>query len=285
MKTLYIDVYFMINFTVDILAIFLAQRMVHIGINIRRSILSGLVGAAFAVCELFIHNNPLHLLCASLFTLIISIITCKGASVSRKIKFLISFYIAAFLISGVVSFIYQLMDRYLKDILVESNKSANGKALVFSAVILLIIGALRLFIMLFSGSVNEKSVKIRIDLCDKSISVEALVDTGNLVKDPMNMNPVIFLKKSYAEKIFPCEILELWHLDSLSTELKKRIHLIPVTRNAQTHVMTGVRVDKVTVYSESTAECIDATIVIDKEEGTFGGYYALTPYVAVCNNV
>ena len=285
MKTLYIDVYFMINFTVDILAIFVAQKIVHISINIRRLILSGLIGAIFAVCELFIDSSLFHILWSSLFILIISVISCKNTSVSRKIKFLLSFYVAVFLIGGIVSFMYQLMDKYLKNILVESNKSANGKALVFSAVILLIIGALRLFIMLFSGSVNEKSVKIRIELNDKSMEIEALVDTGNLVKDPMNMNPVIFIKRSYAEKIFPSEVIELWHLDSLSTEFKKRIHLIPVTRSAQTHVMTGVRVDKVTVYSGDRAERIDATIVIDKEEGTFGGYYALTPYVAICNNV
>ena len=285
MKTLYIDVYFMINFTVDILAIFVAQKIVHISINIRRLILSGLIGAIFAVCELFIDSSLFHILWSSLFISIISVISCKNTSVSRKIKFLLSFYVAVFLIGGIVSFMYQLMDRYLKNILVESNKSANGKALVFSAVILLIIGALRLFIMLFSGSVNEKSVKIRIELNDKSMEIEALVDTGNLVKDPMNMNPVIFIKRSYAEKIFPSEVIELWHLDSLSTEFKKRIHLIPVTRSAQTHVMTGVRVDKVTVYSGDRAERIDATIVIDKEEGTFGGYYALTPYVAICNNV
>ena len=285
MKTLYIDVYFMINFTVDILAIFVAQKIVHISINIRRLILSGLIGAIFAVCELFIDSSLFHILWSSLFISIISVISCKNTSVSRKIKFLLSFYVAVFLIGGIVSFMYQLMDKYLKNILVESNKSANGKALVFSAVILLIIGALRLFIMLFSGSVNEKSVKIRIELNDKSMEIEALVDTGNLVKDPMNMNPVIFIKRSYAEKIFPSEVIELWHLDSLSTEFKKRIHLIPVTRSAQTHVMTGVRVDKVTVYNGDRAERIDATIVIDKEEGTFGGYYALTPYVAICNNV
>ena len=285
MKTLYIDVYFMINFTVDILAIFVAQKIVHISINIRRLILSGLIGAIFAVCELFIDSSLFHILWSSLFISIISVISCKNTSVSRKIKFLLSFYVAVFLIGGIVSFMYQLMDKYLKNILVESNKSANGKALVFSAVILLIIGALRLFIMLFSGSVNEKSVKIRIELNNKSMEIEALVDTGNLVKDPMNMNPVIFIKRSYAEKIFPSEVIELWHLDSLSTEFKKRIHLIPVTRSAQTHVMTGVRVDKVTVYNGDRAERIDATIVIDKEEGTFGGYYALTPYVAICNNV
>ena len=284
MQTLYIDVYFMVNFTVDILAIFIALKMVHLGVDIKRLILSALIGAVFAICELFIENNILHILLSSAFVLIISFTSCKATSFSRKVKFLLSFYITAFLISGAVSYMYGLMDRYLKDFIAETNGSANSKALVFSAVVLLMIGALRLFVMIFSSSLNEKDVQIKIEICKQSITVDAIVDTGNLVKDPMNMNPVIFLKKSYAERIFPQEVIELSHLDALSNEFRKRIRLIPVTRGAQTHVMTGVRVDKVTVLCAEKSEEIDATIVIDKEEGTFGGYYALSPYVAVCSD-
>ena len=111
-----------------------------------------------------------------------------------------------------------------------------------------------------------------------------MIDTGNLVKDPMNMNPVIFIKKTLAEKILPIEVIELSHLDSLTPDFRKRIRLVPVTQNSQTHVMTGVRVDRVMVFNGNSKEAIDATIVIDKEEGTYGGYYALAPYVAVCSD-
>lgn len=284
MKTLYIDVYFMINFTVDILAIFVALKTVHISTNIRRLIVSGLLGALLAVCELFVVKNILHILLAAFFVFLISNITCREASLLRKIKFLISFYISSFLISGAVNFVYSLMDRYLEDVSISSGNSANRRMLIFSLIILMMIGVLRLFIMVFANSINEKSVRIIVELGDEVLGLDALVDTGNLVKDPMNMNPVIFLKRSYAEKIIPTHVIELSHIDTLSNDFKKRIRLIPVTRNSETHVMTGIRVDKVIIYNGKSKEPIDATIVIDKEEGTYGGYYALVPYVAVCNN-
>lgn len=284
LKTLYIDVYFMINFTVDILAIFLALKLTHLRIKMKRIILCGIIGGAFAIIELFIPGKASNLLLAASFLLLITQISCGMASLSRRIKFLLAFYISTFLISGIVSFMYELMDRYVKNILLESNQSTNRKALVFSLIILLIIGALRLFVMIFSSSLNEKSVRIVIDIHDKCLEVEALIDTGNLVKDPMNMNPVVFIKMDYAKRIFPREVIELSHLDALPTEYRKRIRLIPVTRNGQTHVMTGVRVDEVAVINGGKKECIEATIVIDKEEGTFGGYFALAPYVAVCEN-
>ena len=284
MKTLYIDVYFMINFTVDMLAVFIAIKMVHLKPSIKRLIISGLLGATLAIIELFVKNEIWNVLLAAIFVILITLICAKEASFLRKIKFLISFYIAAFLISGGVNYIYGLMDKHLKDLLINTEGSANRKALVFSLIILMMIGALRLFIMIFSNSINQKSARVLIELGSKSLGVDALIDTGNLVKDPMNMNPVIFIKKDYAKKIFPNEIIELSNLDSLSTEFRKRIRLVPVTRNSQTHVMTGVRVDRVMVFNGNSKEAIEATIVIDKEEGTFGGYYALAPYVAVCSD-
>ena len=279
MKTLYIDVYFMINFTVDILAIFIATRLVHAKISISKLALSGILGAVLAILELFVDNIFLHIFLAATFVLIISVICCKNLSFFRSIKFIISFYIASFLISGAVNFVYSILDEYIDRFHTIQSSTTNRKALVFSLIILLIMGVIRLFIMMFSEYINEKSTRLLIRLEDKTLEIDALIDTGNLVKDPMNMNPVIFIKKKCAEHFFPASITELSNIDSLSQSYRKRIRLIPVTRNSETHVMIGVRVDKVMICNEKNREEIDATIVIDKEEGTFGGYYALVPFV------
>lgn len=285
LKTLYIDVYFMINFTVDILSIFIALKLAHMNVNLKKLILSGILGAAFAVVELFIRNMIVHIILASVFIFLISYISCKGASFARNVKFIIFFYLSAFFISGAVNFVYSILDRWLKGLFSpQADDNTNKKALVFSLIILLLIGVVRLLIMMLSNSINEKSTRIKLKLEEKTLELDALIDTGNLVKDPMNMNPVIFLKKCYAEKIIPATVIELTNLDSLSTDYRKRIRLIPVTKNSQTHVMTGIRMDKVIITGKGSDEEINATVVIDKEEGTYGGYYALTPYVSVLGN-
>ena len=136
--------------------------------------------------------------------------------------------------------------------------------------------------MVFSNSIGEKCMRLYIKIEDKTLELEALVDTGNLVRDPMNMNPVIFLKPLAAAYIFPSQIMDLSEIDKLSITYKKRIRLVPITQAGETHVMTGVRVDEISVYNSSgKREEISATIVIDKEGGTYGGYEALMPYVAI----
>lgn len=285
MKTIYIDVYFMINFTVDILALFAASRMVCIRTSIHQLVFGGVIGAMLAIAALFLESTFLNILISAIFVFSLYRIFCKRLSIRRSVKFMIAFYISSFLISGIVNFVYSILDRYIGDMIPANSETTNRKAIIFSLIILFIIGAIRVFIMMITDSMNVKSTRLMIKLEDKSIEVDALVDTGNLVKDPMNMKPVIFLKSRYAESIVPRSVIELSDLDNLKSDFRKRIRLIPVTRNSKTHVMTGLRVDKVLICKENHREEIDATVVIDKEEGTFGGYYALAPYVAVCNHV
>ena len=65
----------------------------------------------------------------------------------------------------------------------------------------------------------------------------------------------------------------------LDYSYKKRIRLIPITKGERTRVMTGVRVDRLLVKVEKKYVETEATVVIDKDEGDFGGYFALAPSV------
>lgn len=284
MKTVYIDVYFLINFTVDILAAFVSLKMLHTKIYMKRLIFVGVIGGLLSVIQIFVKSVLLNIILAAFFIFLISLFSCGEISLGRRIRFILLYYFSSFLIGGTVSFVYEIMDRYLHDIIKNSQDTTNRKVLIFSLIILLIIGGLRLFIMMFSDSIKEKSTRLVIKIDDKTLDLEALIDTGNLVRDPMNMNPVVFIKRICAEEIFPESVIDLCDIDNLEIGYRKRIRLIPVTRNSSTHVMTGVKVDKVFICLNSKMEEIDATVVVDKEEGTYGGFLALTPYVTTGKN-
>ncbi len=285
MQTIYIDVYFLINFTVDILAIYIALKFSKMKTVAVRLILSALLGAAFATVELFLKENIfLHITLSSVFLILLSFVACRRASILRRIKFLLSFFVASFIISGIVNLVYNVLDKYAKPFFEGMDSSSeNRKILIFSLIILIVIGVFRILIMLFSNSMSEKSMRLHIEVENKCAEVDALVDSGNLVKDPMSMCSVIFLNRNAASRLFPSQILELSELDKLESSFKKRIRLIPVTRNGETHIMTGVRVDSISAVHNGDLQEIDATVVIDKE-GTYGGYDALAPYFAIGND-
>lgn len=285
MTTLYIDVFFLINFTVDLLAVFFSCRLLSIRTSVPRLIICGVFGSIAAIIDLFVpHYLLIKLANCVACLLFIGMLAAKKISFIRRIKLLAVFFVCECLLGGMVYYAYEVLNKYFSDVLSDVNgDTENRKALIFSVIILVVIGAFKLVIMLFTGERSIRSAEIEIEVEGNKASAEALVDSGNLVCDPMNMCPVIFIKPSLACKILPRNIIELSGLDNLSEGYRKRIRLIPVSRNGSTHVMTGIRVDRVSVKWEQHKEEVDATVAIDKEDGDFGGYEALVPASALEN--
>jgi stage II sporulation protein GA (sporulation sigma-E factor processing peptidase) len=188
------------------------------------------------------------------------------------------FFISQFIIGGCVYFGYSLLDRFLLKYLDPSGGGVENRgALYFSVIILFALGVTKLLITVLSDTSKEKSALVKLMLGVRRCEFEALIDTGNLVKDPLSMTPVMFVKKSAAARLIPKNVLELENIDALDKDFRKRIRLIPVTRGGETHVLTGFRVDSVTVTVEGKQAEVEMTLAIDKEEGSFGGYEALIP--------
>ena len=283
MRTLYIDVFFLINFAVDTLAIYAALKLSSIKAKTGRVMFGGVIGAVLAIVDILVISMQTHRLIMEIgLILFLACYVCGGISIKRRLKFSASFYFSVFLISGAVNYFYELLDKYFAPIIETGIGGENRNVLKFSLLILLIIGVLRILIMVFTNSISEKSIRLYISIDGKTLELDALIDSGNLVKDPMNMSPVIFLKSVAGKVIFPDNVTDLCDINKLDITYQKRIRLIPVTRDESTHVMIGIRADEISVYNRrGKREMIEGTVVIDKEEGTYGGFEALVPYAAV----
>lgn len=286
-KTLYIDVYFLINFTVDLLSLYFAARFSKIPTTIKRLIIASLFGALSAVGIVFLPENTLlKFVAAALGLLLIGFIAPKKITLRRKIKYIFAFLIFEALVGGVVTFIWGLLDRYISDFFNGFEGGAvNRKMLFLSLIVLLSIGVFKMLVSLFTNVETEESVDLEIRFVNKTAIVSAFVDSGNLAVDPMDMTPVLLIKKEIAEGILPVNIDQICDIDSLDRQIKKRIRLIPISRGGETHVLVGVKVDSVKIIKGDFAEEIAVTLAIDKEGGTFGGYKALMPSAALENAI
>ena len=92
MRTLYIDVYFLINFTVDILSLYFAAMFSKIPTSTKRLVISALLGSTTAVITVFLPEQPLlKFVVATLGLLLMGYIAPKPIKLRRKIKFILSF--------------------------------------------------------------------------------------------------------------------------------------------------------------------------------------------------
>ncbi len=281
MKVLYIDVYFLLNFTVDILAAFFTSRILRVKTSSRRFILIGIIGGLSAcVSVLFDEIKLVGIASTILFLFLLGIVSSLSITLIRRIRYVFVYFILELLIGGVVSFFYSKLDDYFGSLFEKIEGGAeNRRLLVISLIILIAIGVLRVFIMIFGSSRGYGTAKVTIKLFEKSVQAEAMIDSGNLVRDPMSMRPIIFIKRELAVKIFPENLIELSDLDGLDKRIRKRIRLIPVSKGDVTHVYTGVLPDSVQFNGDEGVNELDLIVAIDKEEGTYNGYLALAPSV------
>ncbi len=285
MQTLYIDVYFLINFTVDFLALYFASLFSKVPTNTCKLVVSSLLGALSAVFIIFLPEVPMYKMAASAVSLIlIGYFSTVKVSGLRHLRFTVSFIIFEALVGGFVSWLWDVFDRYLYDALSSAESApVNRKMLFFSVIVLILVGVFKMIVSFFSNIVGEGSVELEIKCLGKSIKCEAFVDSGNLAVDPMDMQPILFVKKELARKLLPENVIDLTDPDSLSRDVRKRIRLIPVSRGGVTHVLTGIKADSIDICKGERRDAVLATLAIDKEEGSYGGFFALIPSGIVGN--
>ena len=285
MRTLYIDVYFLINLTVDILSLYFACILSKIPTTTRRLVAASVFGSMCAVGVVLLPENVIvKIIFCGVGLMFIGYVTPKGVTWRRRIKFTLAFLAFESLVGGIVSLIWNLFDKYISRYFDSSEGGAiNRKMLFLALIVLLCIGVFKMLVSVFSNVESEGSVDLEISFLNQVETISAFIDSGNFAKDPMDMSPVILIKKEIARRIMPENIVELTDIDLLDKGVKKRIRLIPISRGGQTHVLVGVKADSVRVKRGDCYENLRVTLAVDKEGGSYGGFMALMPSAALDN--
>lgn len=284
MQTLYVDVYFLINFTVDLLALYFAAALSKAPTSAVRISVSAAVGALGAVLIILLPEMPLlKMLCSFLSVLLMAFIGTKKIRLVRRMKFTFAFFIFSALVGGATYYAWGIFDKFLYGKITEEGGVTNRKMLFFSMIVLFSIGVFKMIVSFFSHTQCEGSAEVEISFGEKTLRAEAFIDSGNLAIDPMDMRPVLFIKTGVAEDVFPENVVHLGDPDVLPRDVRRRIRLIPISRGGATHVLTGIKADKVCIIKNGRCEQISVTVAIDKEDGDYGGYDILLPSSVVCD--
>ncbi len=278
---MYIDVYFLINFTVDLLAFHLAAVFTKIKLRSHRLMFATLLSSLYACMMIFFSGEPWVAALLSIVSLIIVSYTLVGGiRILRRIKLMVSFFLFLTVIGGIVHWTYGMLSEYFPQ--QEQAEVHDRRLLILAVLVLLSIGIIRLLFLLFFNSATERTSRLRLEFMGREILLDALVDTGNLLKDPMDMTPVMLIKKKAVSSLFPKGIPDINEVDN-SPELKHHVRLIPVCQNGISVIKTGFRPERVFVKKNNRYVETRMTFIIDEENGTFGGYDALVPSCALEN--
>lgn len=125
--------------------------------------------------------------------------------------------------------------------------------------------------------------KVTIQLFENEETIDAILDTGNMLKDPITRAPVIIVEKSKLYTILPANLLDniekiiggdgdLFNSQVAESKYFNRLKIIPFSSiGKQNGLMLGIKADKVIIQDE---EITDAIIGISSQKLS-NGYSAL----------
>ena len=278
MKTLYIDVYFLLNFTVDALAIYFSLMLCKAPSSIKRITLGALIGAIASCITVLTRPHPV------LFALILLVSLAAASYASsrrigpvRRFRLFVAILFFETLIGGIVFWIYSLLERIIPPFAGDYESGAQNKnMLLLSVIILLSMGIIKLGFRIYNSSTSIKSAEIIAEFLGKTVTFQGLIDSGNLIKDPLSGKAVIICKYRAVSELFTEHGSEsaLSHPDDL---IKPRLRVIPIKGVGADGVLMGFMPDRAGIKRYGREDNVSVVIAVDYNEGDFMGFDALLP--------
>ena len=284
--TIYLDVVLLENLIMNSIIVYVTAIITKEKIKHIRIILASLIGAIYSILS-YISKLPIF---SNLFIkIILSIIMVYVAFNPKEIKILgkelLLFYLTSFLFGGVafaLIYIIKPQEILMKD----------GLFLGTYPLKTVFIGAIVASIILIAGfkvvksKISKKDMycKITIKLEGKQKEINVMIDTGNLLKEPISGMPVIVVEHTELYGILPKEILNNLEkilggdLSNIPEEIKNsyitKLKVIPYSSlGKQNGMLLGIKAEQIIIHKEDDIIKKDIIIGIYNKSLTKRGEY------------
>lgn len=273
MQTVYVDLYFLINFSMDFLCFFLAARLLSQRLSLPRTLLASALGGIYANIALFL---PVSALAALLIDMAVCALLCAVALLrpheGRRLPLFVLVYVAtSMVLGGVMTALFHLFNRLALPI---SDIESDGISVWLLAVLVLISALLtRLCGCLFARRAGRREATVTIALDGRIRTLTALCDTGNQLREPISGKPCIVVDCDRLAGFLSEELLASARAErppdaSLLAQYATRIRLVPAYAATGSRPLLALRVDHVTVGDKESPHEVDALVVLSPLRGT-----------------
>jgi len=239
---IYWDVLFLINFFIDYMVIYVTAKITGNYTSLLRIAVASIIGAiigVFAFEKIFF----------GVYGVFISFLMLYIAFSFFDIKSALIFFMVIFILGGISFFINNIFNRIVWIGAVAYTENSLLLSLLFC---ILCVVSILLFFRLFKRLLIKKNMikKINIGFEGKNVDLYALMDTGNLLLDPVTGYPVVLVFFEKIKGILP-EPLKLFMesenglLTTMDRKYKNKICLIPYKTAGDESILKGFRPDYV----------------------------------------
>ena len=259
----YADVIFLINFISAYIMLYILGKAINkVRIRKKRLFLASVLGAAGAAV-VFCVEMPTAL---SYLTRILAVFLMIFTAFFEQRKQLLNQMLWLVLMSGIMIFSMMLITALIKNTVSVVIKAGivyfDIPPKVFLFAFILSYFVLIFFLKVFKNRKNKKYYIMSVTHNDKTVTVTALFDSGNLLKEPVTGKYVSILEWDYVKKLFGAEY-EFSDIENHAEEMK--LWVIPFNSLGNSSGMLfAFLADNITIPEEK--KIIDKTVI-----GIYGG--------------
>ena len=208
-QEVYVDLYFFINTCMNLLALMISATLLHRKVSRSRAWLSAAIGGVWAVVALFWGVEGFWgLLCDGAVIFLMSSLTfaSKKTTLPSLLKCTVVGVLTSMILGGVMTALYALFNRI--DLPLDNTQAESGSVLVF-----VLIAALAGLATVQGGrllglSKKTEYVNVTADLFGKTVTLRALVDTGNRLREPISGRSVIVADRARILAVLPSSLAQ-----------------------------------------------------------------------------
>lgn len=272
--TIYIDVVFIENLIMNYIILFATSIIIKIKVKHIRLILASILGAIYSIIA---YMSILEMYSSVILKIILSVIIVYIAynpqNVKNMWKYLVIFYMTSFVFGGAAFALIYIVKP--QDILMK-----NGLFLGTYPLKTIILGTIVAFVVivtsfkLVKSKISKKDMfcTIKININKVEIETKAMIDTGNLLKEPISNTPVIVVEHTLLYDCMPKEILNNLEnilggdFENISEEVKNKyiskLKVIPFSSlGKQNGMLIGIKSEEVTVINDENENKINNVII------------------------
>ena len=282
-QTVYADLFFLINFSMDFLALFLVAKLLDKKIALLRFILSATLGGVYACAALFLpFSGIISFFIDALVCVVMAFVAMgKRRQIKDTLIFSLVFSATSILLGGAMTVLFNLFNKIGLDKLFGESEGSDGVSVWLFAVVAVISG-----IVAAAGGKFFKKRSVRkqgsVEICygGKAVSFPCLLDSGNLLREPISRRPCVVIDMDSAASLFPLSFVDAikkGNMNALCEREKRRIRMVPASSALGESVMYGIRADSVRLDFGSGAAEVDAYVVLSNAKISAKGVKALVP--------
>lgn len=279
-QTVYVDLFFMINFSMDFLCFFLTSQLLGDKLPLFRTLLASAVGGIYANVALFLSTGGIFSVALDVLVCVLMCLIAFGGQKGLLARTCV--YVAVSMaLGGFMTAIFALLNR--------AEPSLDGiEGDGISAWLLALLAVVSALLTLVGGRFfRRKSAKKYTYVCvrmnGKEKNIRALCDSGNLLREPLSGKACVIADVGAVSELISAELTAAVKsksaegIDRLKTDTARRIKLIPTKTAVSDGLLIALRTDGLLVGELGSMREVDAYLAMCELGSAEDNVQALVP--------